>query len=61
MEVDGNKEKGANKETIEGNQIAPKIEEGLLCETFFFVWFLFKLNLPPPPPPRPPSSFIMQP
>ncbi len=30
MEVDGNKEKRANKETIEGNQIAPKTKKGLL-------------------------------
>ncbi len=29
MEVDGNKEKRANKETIEGNQIAPKTKKGL--------------------------------
>jgi hypothetical protein len=61
MEVDGNKEKGANKETIEGNQIAPKIEEGLLSATFILGWLFYKFHLHPPPPPRPPSSFIMQP
>jgi hypothetical protein len=54
MEVDGNKKKGANKETTKGNQIAPKIEEGLLSATFIFGWLFYKFRLPP-------SSFIMQP
>jgi hypothetical protein len=33
MKVDGNKGKGVNKETIEGNQIAPKTKERLLNAT----------------------------
>jgi hypothetical protein len=47
MEVDGNKEKGANKETIEGNQIAPKIEKGLLSATFILGWLFYKFRFPP--------------
>jgi len=54
MEVDGNKEKRGNKETTEGNQIAPKIEKGLLNATFILGWLFYKFHLPP-------SSFIMQP
>ncbi len=30
MEVDGNKEKRANKEKVKGNQTPPKTKEGLL-------------------------------
>jgi hypothetical protein len=54
--LDGNKEKGANKETIEGNQIAPKTEEGLLNATLNLGWLFYKFHFTPPPP-----YFIMQP